>query len=254
MRRGATALLLLGALAAGCGAGGNSGGSSSSAPPSGAAGREPRAIARDRALVAALGDSITAGSPLWDPVPAFRERVAAPTGMAPDERSQWGYWFERADPRRRLVRNCGVSGERTDEIAVRLEDCAAGAGALVIQGASTTSRRAATSPMRRATLRRWSARAGPAAAPSSSSRCSRGTTATPLRRRGSTSSTTASAPSASASACPHRRDRGAPGGLRGGCRRPDPAARGRMRPDLTIDGDHPSIAGYRRLAGLVVLP
>ena len=134
MRRGATALLLLGALAAGCGASGNSGGSSSSAPPSGTAGREPRAIARDPALVAALGDSITAGSPLWDPVPASRDRIAAPTGMVPDERSQWGSWFERADPRRRRVRNCGVFEERTDEIAVRLADCAAGAGALVIQG------------------------------------------------------------------------------------------------------------------------
>ena len=242
MRRGATALLLLGALAAGCGAGGNSGGSSSSAPPSGTAGREPRAIARDPALVAALGDSITAGSPLWDPVPAFRERIAAPTGMAPDERSQWGSWFERADLRRRRVRNCGIFGERTDEIAVRPADCAAGAGALVIQGASTTSRRAATSLMRRATWRRWSARAGPAAAPSRSSRCSRGTTATPPRIDELNDRIRALG----------KRERVPV--LRWYGALEDPAARGRMRPELTTDGDHPAIAGSRRLARLVVLP
>jgi len=34
----------------------------------------------------------------------------------------------------------------------------------------------------------------------------------------------------------------------------DPRALGRMRPDLTSDGDHPSVAGYRRLGDLVRLP
>src|SRR5438874_11679872 len=80
-------------------------------------------------LVAALGDSITAGSPAWDPDPAVRLRI----GPALDELSQFELWAERADPRLRF-RNCGVYGERTDEIARRLDACAAGADALIVQG------------------------------------------------------------------------------------------------------------------------
>jgi lysophospholipase L1-like esterase len=79
-------------------------------------------------VVAALGDSITAGSPLWDPDPAVRANLGAS-----DERSQYEYWAARHDPRL-TFRNCGVYGERTDEIALRLEGCAAGADALVVQG------------------------------------------------------------------------------------------------------------------------
>jgi lysophospholipase L1-like esterase len=51
----------------------------------------------------------------------------------PDERSQWGWWAARGDPALD-VRNHGVSGERTDEIAARLERAAAGADVLVVQG------------------------------------------------------------------------------------------------------------------------
>jgi lysophospholipase L1-like esterase len=80
-------------------------------------------------VVAALGDSITAGSPGYDPDPERRREL----GFGDDERSQFAYWAERAEPALRF-RNCGVFGERTDEIAERLDDCAAGADALVIQG------------------------------------------------------------------------------------------------------------------------
>ena len=80
-------------------------------------------------LVACVGDSITAGSPLWDPDPAVREQI----GDALDERSQWEWWAARAHPGLE-VRNCGVYGERTDEIAARLEECAAGTDVLVVQG------------------------------------------------------------------------------------------------------------------------
>jgi len=38
-----------------------------------------------RTVVACLGDSITAGTPLWDPDPILRARI----GTAADERSQW---------------------------------------------------------------------------------------------------------------------------------------------------------------------
>ena len=78
--------------------------------------------------MAALGDSITAGSPLWDPDPGTRSQIAEP-----DERSQFQYWaageLERVE-----FRNCGVFGERTDEIAERLGQCADGADALIVQG------------------------------------------------------------------------------------------------------------------------
>jgi lysophospholipase L1-like esterase len=80
-------------------------------------------------LVAALGDSITAGSPLWDPEPAIRAQL----GPAADERSQYEYWAAREAPSLEF-RNCGVPGERTDEIAQRLEQCADGADALIVQG------------------------------------------------------------------------------------------------------------------------
>jgi lysophospholipase L1-like esterase len=82
----------------------------------------------ERIVVAALGDSITAGSPLWDPDPEVRARIGAP-----DERSQWEWWAARRDTRLDF-RNHGVYGERTDEIAARLEEAAAGASLLVIQG------------------------------------------------------------------------------------------------------------------------
>jgi lysophospholipase L1-like esterase len=80
-------------------------------------------------LVAALGDSITAGSPGYDPDPDQRAQL----GFSDDERSQYEYWAQRAAPALRF-RNCGVFGERTDEIAKRLESCARGADALIVQG------------------------------------------------------------------------------------------------------------------------
>jgi lysophospholipase L1-like esterase len=78
--------------------------------------------------VAALGDSITAGSPGWDPDPAVRGGI-----QDPDPESSWEHWASLADPRLEF-RNCGVYGERTDEIATRLDGCAGGAAALIVQG------------------------------------------------------------------------------------------------------------------------
>lgn len=121
--------LILGALVAlaGCGGGDEpSEPSTTTAPPAAEAEDETEG---GEIVVAALGDSITAGSPLYDPDPQAR----AALGFGDDERSQFEYWASRADPTLEF-RNCGVFGERTDEIATRLEECAAGADALIVQG------------------------------------------------------------------------------------------------------------------------
>jgi lysophospholipase L1-like esterase len=80
------------------------------------------------ALVAVAGDSISAGSPLWDPDPGVRARIPAP-----DERSQWQWWAVQADSRLEF-RTMAVYGERTDQIAHRLGLALAGADVLVVQG------------------------------------------------------------------------------------------------------------------------
>jgi len=63
-------------------------------------------------VVAAVGDSITEGSP----------------GLR-----GWDVWAARRDPRLE-IRNCGIYGQRTDEIAARLDECAHGAHVLIVQG------------------------------------------------------------------------------------------------------------------------
>ena len=83
----------------------------------------------DRTVIACLGDSITAGSPLWDPDPQVRVRADKEF----DERSQWQWWAARADETLDF-RNHGVYGERTDEIAARLDDAVVGAEVLIVQG------------------------------------------------------------------------------------------------------------------------
>jgi len=81
-----------------------------------------------RIVVAVAGDSISAGLPLWDPDPRVRARIPAP-----DERSQWQWWASRADSRLEF-RTTAVYGERTDQIARRLDLVLAGADVLVVQG------------------------------------------------------------------------------------------------------------------------
>lgn len=79
-------------------------------------------------VVAALGDSITAGIPGWSPDPVEREARGAH-----DPESQWQHWAARADPRLDF-RNFGIGRQRTDEIAGRLESSIDGAQVLVVQG------------------------------------------------------------------------------------------------------------------------
>jgi len=69
-------------------------------------------VSERRVIVAALGDSITEGSP----------------GLR-----GWDVWAASTDARYE-IRNCGIYGQRTDEIAARLDGCARGAEAVVVQG------------------------------------------------------------------------------------------------------------------------
>jgi len=85
-------------------------------------------------VIACLGDSITAGSPLWDPDPDVRARIGAGlVGGGLDERSQWEWWASRLDGTLDF-RNHGVHGQRTDEIAARLDAASAEADVLIVQG------------------------------------------------------------------------------------------------------------------------
>ena len=197
--------------------------------------------AADPVLVAALGDSITAGSPLWDPDARLRRQLPA----GPDPRSQYEYWAERELGETVRFRNCGVFGERTDEIARRLEDCARQAEALIVQGGindiaqgrpiedaardlQAIVRRGKELGLRTAIVDVLPWNNGyPDAAPEIRE-LNRSIAAIGERE--------------------HVRVLPFYATLE------DPAAPGRMAPDLTIDGDHPSIAGYRRLGELIRVP
>ena len=191
-------------------------------------------------VVAALGDSITAGSPAWDPDPGARE----PLGEGANPESQYEYWAERR-LRNTSFRNCGVSGERTDEIARRLTRCAKGADVLLVQGGINDIAQGRDAGQAAAALRRmvtrgkalglrvglvevlpWNNGYPRAAAPIRELN-------TLIRRIG--------------------REEAAPV-LPWYGRLEDPKAPGRMMREWTADGDHPSVEGYRRLGETVRLP
>jgi lysophospholipase L1-like esterase len=86
-------------------------------------------MSTDRIVVTAVGDSITAGNPGWDPDPA--RRLLEDPGD--DETSQYLYWAAQKDPRI-VFRNHGVGGERTDQIRARLDAALDGSDVLVVQG------------------------------------------------------------------------------------------------------------------------
>jgi lysophospholipase L1-like esterase len=189
----------------------------------------------DSRLVAALGDSITAGNPGYDPHPRLRKQL----GLGNNRRSQWEYWAHREHPRLRF-RNCGGRGERTDEIARRLESCTDGADAVVIQG-GINDLRAGVGPKAVLANLRGMVRAASASGlevavadllpygpdPRTDATIERlnGRIAALARRSGATA-------------------------LRFHRTLEDPANPGAMRPEWTADGVHPSVEGYRRLGEL----
>lgn len=194
-----------------------------------------------RVLVAALGDSITAGSPLWDPDRAVRDR-------APDQvndQSQYEYWArQRLGPLARF-RNCGVFGETTAQIARRLGQCASGAGVLIVQGGINDVYRPipveATAANLRAMVRRGKALGlkveltdvlpwnnGYPRFAGKIDRLNRLIADVAAQER--------------VTLLPFHRTLEDPGNPQ------------RMRADWTIDGDHPNVVGYRRLGEIVELP
>ncbi len=67
-----------------------------------------------RRVIVALGDSTTAGTPL------FQSPVEAPPDGAGDVRSQYAYWLMQARPDWHVL-NCGVNRERSAQIAARFD-------------------------------------------------------------------------------------------------------------------------------------
>ena len=208
--------------------------------PAGCGGADPqKERERGGTLVAAIGDSITAGTPFWDPNPSLRARIPDP-----DPRGQWIYWAERALPGADF-RNCGVPGERTDEIAGRLEDCAEDADVLIVQGGVNDLAQghdpASAARNLRAIVRRGK-RLGLRVA-----------MVELLPWNGGYPHAAAAIDELNRRIARIGRDEDVPV-LQWFDELEDPAHPDRMRLELTSDLAHPSIAGYRRLGESVELP
>jgi lysophospholipase L1-like esterase len=187
-------------------------------------------------VVAALGDSIVAGSPYWDPDPSVRARI----GAALDPESQWEHWAALADPRLSF-RNHGVYGERSDEIARRFDEAAAGADVLVVQGgindiAQGRDVKRAADDLR--TLVRSGLSLGLPVAIANVLPWNGGWPGAeePIRRLNELIAELAAAEGVPVLPFHETLE--------------SDEQPGRMRPEWTSDGDHPSVAGYRRLGEL----
>jgi lysophospholipase L1-like esterase len=166
--------------------------------------------------------------------------VRAQIGDGLDERSQWEYWAAQQDASLRF-RNCGVYGERTDEIADRLERCAAGADVLVVQGGINDIAQGRDVDDAAANLRRMVQRGkalGLRVTIANVLPWNRGwpTAADPIDRLNELIDELAREEEVLVLPFHETLE--------------DPDAPGRMREEWTGDGDHPSVEGYRRLGEL----
>ena len=182
----------------------------------------------DSIVVATLGDSITEGTPGYD------------SSAGGDESSQWQHWAARADTRLRF-RNCGIYGQRTDEIRARLDECADGADVLVVQGgindiAQARSVEAAADNLR--SMVRRGRELGLGVILADVLPWNNGWPDAEAKIRRLNELICAIARDEGVSLLPFHdtlEDRERPG---------------RMREEWTSDGDHPSVEGYRRLGEL----
>jgi lysophospholipase L1-like esterase len=177
-------------------------------------------------IVAALGDSITEGSPEFD------------SRRGGDEASQWEHWAARADPGLEF-RNHGVYGERTDEILARLDEAAAGADVLVVQGGINDIAQGRPVEDAAANLRAMVRRGralGLRVALADVLPWNNGWPDAEPRIRRLNALVAQIAREEGVTLLPFHDTL------------EDPERPGRLRPDWThADGDHPSVAGYRRL-------
>lgn len=190
--------------------------------------------APDRIVVVTLGDSISAGNPGWDPDPTLREREGD------DPTSQYQHWAALRDPRLSM-RNHGVGGETTAEIAARLEASVIGADVLVVQGGINDIVREQPLDAAAANLRRMVQRGqelGLGVVIADVLPWNRGWPAAEPRIRALNEMIAALAAEAGVELLPFHDTL------------QDPQAPGRMKPEWTADGNHPSVAGHRRLGEL----
>jgi lysophospholipase L1-like esterase len=179
-------------------------------------------------IVATLGDSITEGSPLLH------------RSKGGDARSSWQYWAAQADPSIEF-RVSGVYGERTDEIAERLEECAAGAEVLIVQGGINDIAQGRSVVQAADDLRAMIRRGKELVARVTTVDVLPWNNGYPrtepeIRRLNELIRELAVAESVAVLPFHDTLE--------------DPERPGRMRPEWTDDGDHPSIEGYRRLGEL----
>jgi lysophospholipase L1-like esterase len=229
--------LLIACLLAGCGGDGpaDTSTSATTGPASSPADADGK-----RFLVAALGDSITAGSPLWDPKPGVRAQV----GPVLDEQSQYEYWAQQQSPAVDF-RNCGVFGERTDQIALRLDECARGADALIIQGGINDVVQGRTVDATASDLRSMARRGVALGIPVAL------TEVLPWNNGHPAADSQIEAINQAMDRIGEQEDVAVLGFHQA---LDDPGEPGTMPANLTIDGDHPSVAGYRLLGEKVVAP
>lgn len=191
-------------------------------------------MSEQRIVVAVVGDSISAGNPGWDPNPELREREGD------NPQSQFQYWAGLRDPRLEL-RNFGVGGELTNEIAARLTDSVDGADVLVVQGGINNVVQGRPLPAAADDLRWMVARGqelGLGVVIADVLPWNRGWPDAEPKIRQLNELIVSLAADAGVRVLPFHDTL------------EDPDRPGRMKEEWTADGNHPSVAGHRRLGEL----